>query len=95
MKQTHPKPTVTIDGVKHASVTYTRPGGTTRLTDVTYAGERALSLVSPGWSAGDTVEHSAVLNPTTSLETVAVRSTHPMSETNREFLRLSVTIAAP
>lgn len=82
---------VTIDGVRYMSFKYTRPAGAAALSDVTYVPQRAAILPNPTWST-EMVEHSALFDPQTSLETVTVRSTHPMSESNREFLRLKVTI---
>jgi hypothetical protein len=81
------------NGQKFQTLSYTRPTGNATRTDITYTPERATSLVLANWSssAADVVTYGVTPGPG-SLETVTVRSTHPISSTNREFLRLSVTL---
>ncbi len=81
------------NGQKYLGLSYTKPTGAEAPSDIIYAPERASSLASPNWSSSvvDIVPHSVVPGPG-SLETVTVRSTHPISGTAREFLRLRVTL---
>ena len=83
---------VETGGQKYLTLSYTRPTGPDAPSDVTYTPERATTLAPPDWSSSsvDLVTHSVVPGPG-SLETVTVRSTHPMSATSREFLHLKVT----
>lgn len=55
--------------------------------------ERATALAPADWSSSsvDLITHSVTPGPG-SLETVTVRSTHPMRDTNREFLHVKVTL---
>ena len=85
---------VIVNGVRYMSFTYTRPAGPAALTDVTYIPERAAALLNPIWS-GEIVQDNTVFDPATSLETVTVRSLHPISESPKEFMHLKVTIATP
>jgi hypothetical protein len=62
-----------------------------QLTDVVYTPERATALQNPPWSK-DVITHTTVFDPATSMQTVTVRSTHPMSEGNKESLHLKVTL---
>jgi hypothetical protein len=85
--------TVVENGSKYLTLSYTRPTGPETRTDITYTPQRASSLTLQDWSsaAADVVPYGIVPGPG-SLETVTVRSTHPLSTTNREFLRLNVTL---
>lgn len=85
--------TVEENGQEYLTLSYTRPTGTEARTDITYTPQRASSLTLRNWSsaAADVVPHAITSGPG-SLETVTVRSTHPLSITNREFLRLNVTL---
>jgi hypothetical protein len=84
---------VVENGSKYLTLSYTRPTGPETRTDITYTPQRASSLTLQDWSsaAADVVPYGIVPGPG-SLETVTVRSTHPLSTTNREFLRLNVTL---
>jgi hypothetical protein len=81
------------NGQKFQTLSYSRPTGADARMDITYTPERATSLVLANWSSSvvDIIPHGVTPGPG-SLETVTVRSTHPMSSTNREFLRLKVTL---
>jgi hypothetical protein len=87
---------VTVGGKKYQSLSYTRPTGQDAPSDITYTPQRGTNLAAADWSSSavDLVTHSIAPGPG-NLETVTVRSTHPMAETPREFLRLSVTLTAP
>ncbi len=84
---------VTDNGSEYLSLSYTRPTGADARPDVNYSPERASSLARPDWSSAATeiIPFGVVPGPG-NLETVTVRSTHPISATNREFLRLRVTL---
>lgn len=88
--------TVESGGQKYLSLSYTKPTGPDAPSDITYTPERATALEPADWSSSsvDLVTHSITAGPG-SLETVTVRSTHPMSETTREFLHLNVTLTSP
>lgn len=81
-----------VNGVRYLAFTFVRPSGTAALTDVTYGAERATSLSSPDWSAADTMISNITPGPGVERETVTMRSTHPMSEAKREYLRLKVSL---
>jgi hypothetical protein len=83
--------TVTENGLEYLSLSYTRPAGAQARPDVVYTPQRATSLRLNNWSSSDIVFHS-VMPVAGSRETVTVRSTHPISGTNREFLRLHVSL---
>jgi hypothetical protein len=85
--------TVEENGQEYLTLSYTRPTGSEARVDITYTPERASSLALRNWSssAADVVPYAITPGPG-SLETVTVRSTHPLSTTNREFLRLNVTL---
>ena len=71
---------------------YSRPAGAAAPTDILYAAERATSLRSKDWSPAGVVVHSVTPGPGVDRETVTIRSTYPMTEAGKEFLRLSVTL---
>jgi hypothetical protein len=84
--------TVTDGNQKYLSLSYTRPTGADVPTDITYTPELATTLSTPSWSSSsvDIVTHSVTPGPGV-LETVTVRSTHPMTGGSKEFLHLKVT----
>jgi hypothetical protein len=83
-------------GLKYLSMSYTRPTGADAPSDVTYTAERATALAPAAWSSSsvDVIVHGTTSGPG-SLETVTVRSTHPLGETPKEFLHLKVTLTNP
>jgi hypothetical protein len=85
--------TVVENGQEYLTLSFTRPTGSEARTDISYAPERASSLALKDWSASaaDVVLYGITSGPG-SLETVTVRSTHPLSTTTRDFLRLQVTL---
>ncbi len=85
--------TVEENGQKYLTLSYTKPTGAEAPTDILYQPERASSLALGDWSASavDLISLGAVPGPG-SLETVTVRSTHPLGQNTREFLRLRVTL---
>ncbi len=86
--------TVSEGGQKYLSLSYTRPTGINAPTDITYVPELATALSPPNWSSSavDIATYSIVPGPGT-LETVTVRSTHPISGGAKEFLHLKVTLS--
>jgi autotransporter-associated beta strand protein len=80
---------VTVAGSKYLALSYTRPAGANAATDITYTPQRTTDLAVP-WSSADIVVQSIAPGPGT-LETVTVRSTHPMNTMTKEFLRVSVS----
>jgi hypothetical protein len=78
------------NGVKYLTLSYTRPTGAETRPDITYTPERATSVLPNAWSSADIVLVGTSPGPG-SLETVTVRSTHPVSATVKEFLRLTVS----
>ena len=80
---------VTVAGSNYLGLTYTRPAGADAATDITYTPERTTD-VAVQWSSADIVVQSIAPGPGT-LETVTVRSTHPMDTMTKEFLRVSIS----
>jgi hypothetical protein len=80
---------VTVAGIDYLGLTYTRPAGADAATDITYTPQRTTDLAVQ-WSSADVVVQSISPGPGT-LETVTVRSTHPMNTLTQEFLRVSVS----
>jgi autotransporter-associated beta strand protein len=80
---------VTVAGSKYLGLTYTRPAGPNAATDITYTPQRTTDLAVQ-WSSADVVVQSIAPGPGT-LETLTVRSTHPMNTMTKEFLRVSVS----
>jgi hypothetical protein len=87
--------TVETGGQKFLSLSYTKPTGQDTPSDLTYSVERATALAPANWSSSsvDLVTHAITTGPGT-LETITVRSTHPIGEGPREFLHLRVTSTA-
>jgi hypothetical protein len=85
--------TVTSGNQKFLSLSYTKPTGADAPTDITYTPELATSVTTPNWSSSsvDIVPFSTTPGPG-SLETVTVRSTHPIGTNGKEFLRLKVDL---
>ncbi len=82
-------------GQKYLSLSYTKPTGSEARPDIVYTPERATAVLPNAWSSADIVPVGTAPGPG-SLETVTVRSTHPLASGNsREFLRLSVTLTTP
>jgi hypothetical protein len=80
-------------GQKYLTLSYTKPTGAEVPTDIIYTPQRASSLALPVWSSSlaDIIPLGSVPGPG-NLETVTVRSTHPISTISKEFLRLQVTL---
>lgn len=83
---------VTQNGIRYLAFAFTRPAGAAALTDVTYAAERSSAVGTGTWSSADVVVHSVTPVPGKARETVIMRSTHPIPEANKEFLRLRVSL---
>jgi hypothetical protein len=84
--------TVTDGTSKYLSLSYTKPTGADAPTDIAYVPELATSLTAPNWSSSsvDIVTHSITPGPG-NLETVTIRSAHPISAGGKQFLHLKVT----
>ncbi len=82
---------VTSGGIKYFAISYARPTGVNTATDITYTPQRTTDILTPGsWASADLVVQSISPGPG-ALETVTVRSTHPISTLTKEFLRVSVS----
>ncbi len=81
-------------GNRYLSLSYTKPTGAELPTDLVYAVERASALNSADWSSSSehVVPAGAPVAGPGNLQTVTVRSTHPLGSGPREFLRLRVTL---
>lgn len=84
--------TVSLDGKIYQTFSYTKPAGADTPPDITYQPERAPSLPNPGWSSAPADLTITTSSGPGSLETVTIRSNHPITENPQEFLRLKVIL---
>ena len=83
-----------IGGSEYMALSYQRPGGNSKLLDVTYIPQRSTTLAEASWTSAGVVEESVTFDPVTSMDTVVIRSTVPMGA-GKEFLRVKVEVATP
>jgi hypothetical protein len=86
------------DGKRYLTLSYTKPAGEDAPSDLLYEPQRSASLNPVLWSgsSADVVPTGPPVPGPGSLETVTVRSTHPISSLQRmDFMRLRVVLLEP